>query len=472
MSFGAVVRAKLRGLFAIDLRALAALRIALAGLSLVDLALRARDLTAFTTEEGVLPAALATRISLPGAWSLHFAAGPLQAAALFAVHALAAAALLVGWRTRIAAIATWFFFVSLHHRNVAIEQGGDDVLRVVLFWALWLPLGARFSLDARTSPSVPEDKSVSSIASAALMLQIAAVYWIGFLHKWDDIWLSGEAAWHALSHDQVGRPWAQHLLLPHPALVTLLGRVVLWVELFLPTMLFVPWRTRRFRIAAIAGIALLQIGLGVTLEVAHFPWVSALVLVVFVPLSSRLEPRALPDPRTQWLVGALAAYVALWLVVGLWRDGDAPLGRGSFPGTALGLDQRWTMFAPPATDSGWFVFQGELSDGTRLDVFPSLADGRSAQTLTWEKPADVFATFPNTRWLDYLTMLREEDDAVLWSGLGRWVCARWQRAHPEGPRLERFAVTYVIEETTSPGRPRQRERQDHLLSSCAALSTR
>lgn len=470
MSRLAVVRAKLGELFAIDLRALAALRIALGGLSLVDLALRAGDLTAFTTEDGVLPAALARRIALPGAWSIHFATSTAEGATLFAAHALAAVALLLGWHSRIAAAATWFLYVSLHHRNVAIEQGGDDVLRVVLFWMLWLPLGARLSLDARRAARPLAADRVSSIASAALMLQIAAVYWIGFLHKLGDVWFSGEAAWHALSHDQVGRPWAQRLLLPHPALVALLGRVVLWLELVLPTMLFVPWRTELFRIAAIAGIVALQIGLGVTLEVAHFPWVSALVLVVFLPIGSRRGAPRVTNGRAQWVAGAFGAYVVLWLVAGLRRDDDAPLGRGSLPGTVLGLDQRWTMFAPPATDSGWFVFPAELSRGPELDVFPSLGDGRLAQPVTWDKPDDVFATFPNTRWLDYLTMLREEDDAALWSGLGRFVCARWGRAHPAGPRLERFTVTYVLEETTPPERPRERRRRDHLHPTCAAFS--
>jgi hypothetical protein len=39
-------------------------------------------------------------------------------------------------------------------------------------------------------------------------------------------------------------------------------------------------------------------------------------------------------------------------------------------GWALGLNQRWDMFAPsPVRNSGWYVIPGVLTDGSKVDVF-------------------------------------------------------------------------------------------------------
>src|SRR5580700_2646302 len=105
---GDAIAARLRAVFAVDLRALAALRVGLATLVLADLALRAGDLRAFYTDEGVLPRSAALAEAQGGALSLGFLHGGVAlAGACFAVHAVAASAMLAGARTRLATIATW-----------------------------------------------------------------------------------------------------------------------------------------------------------------------------------------------------------------------------------------------------------------------------------------------------------------------------------------------------------------------------
>lgn len=90
--------------FGIDSRALAAFRISLGALLLADLLLRARDLTAFYTDAGVLPRAL-LREQFPtfARVSLHAVSGSLWLQALlFLVAGGAALALLLGYRTTLA----------------------------------------------------------------------------------------------------------------------------------------------------------------------------------------------------------------------------------------------------------------------------------------------------------------------------------------------------------------------------------
>ena len=134
-----------RDVFGIDLRTLGLFRIGLAVMILVDLMLRARDLRAHYTDFGVMPRDVLAQVLHPAAWSLHTASGGLWfQAALFSVAALFALMLLVGWRTRLASIASFLLLVSVQNRNPQILLGEDNLIVALTFWAMFLPLGARF----------------------------------------------------------------------------------------------------------------------------------------------------------------------------------------------------------------------------------------------------------------------------------------------------------------------------------------
>ena len=88
-------------IFGADLRSLAALRIVLAVIVLIDLAGRAPNLLAHYTDYGVLPRHILLITSNMWRFSLNLINGTLFAQALlFGITALAAVALLVGYRTR------------------------------------------------------------------------------------------------------------------------------------------------------------------------------------------------------------------------------------------------------------------------------------------------------------------------------------------------------------------------------------
>src|SRR6185503_466424 len=105
--------------FGADLRSLAALRIGCALLIIADLVQRSSDLVAHYTDFGVVPRTLVMQHS-SSRWyvSLHFMSGVWQLQALlFVLAGLVAAALLVGYRTRLVSILSWALFVSLCTRN-------------------------------------------------------------------------------------------------------------------------------------------------------------------------------------------------------------------------------------------------------------------------------------------------------------------------------------------------------------------
>jgi hypothetical protein len=55
--------------------------------------------------------------------------------------------MLVGYYTKTASFLTWILTLSLHNRNYLVLHGGDVLQRVILFYALFLPLGDCYSID-------------------------------------------------------------------------------------------------------------------------------------------------------------------------------------------------------------------------------------------------------------------------------------------------------------------------------------
>jgi hypothetical protein len=460
-----------RAVFGLDLRSLAVFRVALGLILLVDLGLRAVDLNAHYTDEGVLPTA--ARPS-SGAACVHALCGAAWfEAALFVVAGLFAVALAVGWRTRLATFASCFLLVSLHARNPLVVHGGDVLLRALLFWGLFLPLGARWSLDARRRTSGPAPGApVASAASAALIFQLCFLYWFSAALKTDPVWRTeGTAVYYALSIDAFATPFG-HWLLGFPDLLRFLTFATLWLETLGPCLLFIPFANSRNRLPVIVVFVSFHLGLGLALELGNFPYVCAAAWLALLPGGFwdrvagwlRRRPAAAPaappasPPTPRWanvLAEAFLVYVLLWNL----RTVDFPLYSTVFPrwvnpvGEAFGLAQSWDLFAPyPMKDDGWYVVAGRLRDGAEVDLF------RGGAPVSWDKPELVSATYRNERWRKYLMNLEREggkDDRPLFAG---WLRREWDAAHADDRRVEEIRVYYMLETTRPDYRPRDVER--------------
>ena len=128
-------------IFGADLRSLAALRIGIALIIIYDLIDRAREIIPFYSNVGVLPR---SAIINDGYYyydlSLHFISGVWYIQALlFFISGIVALSLLLGYRTKMSAIISWILLLSLQNRNPLVNFGADDLLRMVLFWGIFLP---------------------------------------------------------------------------------------------------------------------------------------------------------------------------------------------------------------------------------------------------------------------------------------------------------------------------------------------
>lgn len=292
-----------RSLFSVDLRSLAALRIGLGLLTLADLALRARDLTAHYTDSGVTTGEFLLDHYGPATYlSLHYWVGsnPALTAALFAVHALFAFGLLVGFRTRLMTLACWILGASLLKRSPGLYTAGDAAIMFLLFWSLFLPIGARYSVDAALDPREEEPPNeYFSVASAAILLQVCFTYWFAAGMKLSSpMWIDGSAIENALDRDWVVDSVGIWLRRSEP-LLPVLTFGALFTELFAPLLAFIPRALCTGRLLAIGIFALVHLGFALCFNFGIFQWQSFAGWIVFLPACFwvRIGARSLDRPE-------------------------------------------------------------------------------------------------------------------------------------------------------------------------------
>ncbi|MHC3436588.1 HTTM domain-containing protein [Natrialbaceae archaeon A-gly3] len=192
----------LRGCVRIDTRALAAFRIVAGSLIVADLLLRSRNFTFFYTDDGVVPRTLAMELS-SGYSIYHLTTSSTLIAALFLVQGIFALQLLVGYKTRAATVVSFLFVISLDHHNPFVLSYADTLFRLLLFWAIFLPLGERWSVDAVARDRTPR-ASVAGIASTLILGQMVYMYFTnGLIKSQSDVWTSGDAAPQVLAMDEI-----------------------------------------------------------------------------------------------------------------------------------------------------------------------------------------------------------------------------------------------------------------------------
>jgi Vitamin K-dependent gamma-carboxylase len=284
---------------------------------LADLASRATDLRQHYTDAGILPrTALVEQVLSPWAFSLNLMNGQLFfQALLFVAAAVAALCMLFGYRTRLMTIVLWVLLLSIQWRNPLVGGSDGPLLRMLLFWAMFLPLGACWSVDRAKSTVRRVSTGFLSMATFALFLQIAFVYWFTAVLKSGPEWrVDGTAIYYALSLDQISTQLGDYLL-NFPELLKFMTFSTYGLEAFGPLLLFCPFFTGPVRTAAVFAFMSLHFGIWLTMDIGIFPWISALCMVCFLPawfwekgekLGSMLSGRIGVARRLQGLVARLS----------------------------------------------------------------------------------------------------------------------------------------------------------------------
>lgn len=450
---------RLRELFGIDTRSLAVFRIGLGAVIVFDHLFRARFLTFEYTDAGYLPRILIG--TPPPFFQLHLANGSFGwQASLFAAGILLGLLLILGWRTRIVTPLCWLVVGSLHYRNRYLLDAGDLLLRTMLLWSIFLPLGARWSLDAKAGRGGnPPSGVVCSLASAVLLVQFFVLYFHAGVLKSGPEWRSegtavamvlGQSYWAGVGND---------LLLRFPTLLKWMTPIVVWFETLGPLLLFSPWRTGPLRVLGILAFWAFQASLKFGIELNFFPIISSVATLPFLPswLWERLGlgppdagPVGAPAPRPDWRARAETAVVAVLATLGTLQFFDT-LGVISARDTAnrifekTGMLQRWAMYAPgPVPFDPAFTLVATYADGSRDDA---LAVPTPPGGARWEKVRRMHDTYRfKAFWEKNMVAPGQVLRTRIYLG---WLCRQWNAVAP--PDRQMREVELVLTRTLLKG---------------------
>lgn len=431
---------RLRQLFAVDCRALALVRMGYATIILTDLALRAPGMKVWMGPDGFYPAELA-RGMVGFVFSVHSLSDAMWLQwALFALAVLGGVSLLLGFWSRTSALVSWYLLNSLELRNMNMADVGDHVLVLCLFWLIFLPCGAQWSIDRRVATARGErpPNRVASVASAGLLIQIAGIVFVSALWKLQGTsWPAGNAVRLALSDDVWARPFGVWLL-GHPHVTTAVTWATLTVESVGPLLLlFTPVRWQVYvRPVVLLGLLGFFVGVGSGIDLGLIPFIMGVSLLAFVPgpLLDRVFGPPAPAPEETDAahegvlgrivhVGIPAVTLALMLVLSV--DGFLP--KPFFEGHphnwiySLNLSQHWSMYAPdPKIGSFRLIFVTTLEDG-RVRSFALGGERPGWPPMETDAPLERI-------WDDYRMKMHVQDRIVVpfhpraVESLIRWYC--------------------------------------------------
>jgi hypothetical protein len=371
------------------------------------------------------------------------------------------------------------------------------LLRMLLFWGLFLPWGALASLDAvgrrqagpGQSERAPARRAVS-FGTAACLAQVAVVYGFAAALKAGPQWRTeGTAIYYALSIDQFATPLGR-LLLEHlsfalkPLTFTVFG-----LEAAAPLLLFFPLATAYVRTAAVVALLGLQLGLGLSFELGSFPWTNGVALLPFLPgflwdrvarlraASRAAELARAATARLSGLGSATSASAATRFAIdpfaALFFAYVLIVNLETLPGyrfpipvrvraieSLLKLGQHWDLFSFPPQEDGWYVISGELRDGSRVDLWAQ------SDAVSLAKPADVSRTYPNFRWRKYMMNLLIQRYASQRSAFARYLCRDWNAGNPGSRELVQLEIVYVLERTLAGGSSAEPEPLTLIRQGC------
>jgi len=439
------------------------MRIALAIVILADLIIRGGDLTAHYTNEGILPADIMHNFGWkPGFWTFHELSGSyIWVLSLFILHFIFALFLLFGYKTKFSTLIVWLLYISLHNRNLYIQQAGDDLIRLVLFWGLFLPWNTYYSFDVRKIITPAGQKP---LANFGYLLLISSVYFFTVSLKYGDEWRNEHSAiYYALSLDQLRLPVFGDWLYQFPALMKVLSIFVYYTELIIPFFILFPAKKGYLRLIAFLLIIILHSGIGLTLYVGLFFIINIVCAIALLPgfvidklekrfsfLNSAVQGRVRSvNPglkrKIKWLVNPVCILVIfLSLIINLsavkwfrYQLRDEMI----IPINALRFDQYWGMFSPSVLKrDGWYVYYALDSIGKPWDLV------NNTGKINYDKPESVIKMHKTDRWRKLTENMQRDDITFLRPLFCKYVLREWNKKHPE-KKMNTLFLYYMQKES-------------------------
>lgn len=441
------------------------MRIGIGIILLLDLGIRSLSIKAFFTNDGVLPLDVLKQYNWsPAYFSFHTASGELWwQILLFVINTICIVFLIIGFRARLFTFICWVFLTSLQNRNPFILQGGDDLLRIILFWAMFLPWGERYSVQKKSHYPT----NYFSWANIGYLLLPCSIFFFSALLKTSPEWRTeGTALYYALSLDQIRLPFGTFIY-QFPTLLKALTFFVFYTELIAPLLLIMPFVPNKIRQIGIVLYVLVFIGIASSLYVGLFYIIGLVSLIGLLPSgfidwfenhfyknntqfinNASSEENISPifqisNTIKNYFVIAVAAF-CLMMNLGSVKKFPFYLDPTIVAyGKVLRLEQNWGMFSPfILKDDGWFVYSALSENHTYIDI------KHQTDSVSFKKPTPMVCEFESDRWRKFQENYTFNNNNYMRPFYCKYLLNKWNNEHPD-KRIYDLTI-FFMKETSLP----------------------
>lgn len=198
---------------------------------------------------------------------------------LYAVFALAACFLLLGFQTKISAFVCLLIHLMVFNGYNLLAFGFDGFLFSLLFYSLIFPVQKVFSLDQLISGKVQTiDQERLNLYLRVLQVHLCVVYFTaGFSKLGGQEWMNGTAIWQAINQPQFYTDLTPFI--KSMASYTWVSAALTWgtlaIELFFPLLIWIKWA--KMQTSLLIGVVLMHVFIGAVMGLQMFAW----VMIVF-----------------------------------------------------------------------------------------------------------------------------------------------------------------------------------------------
>lgn len=190
----------------------------------------------------------------------------------------------LGFYGRFNAACVFILMTSFHHRNMALFDAEDNLLRLICFFLIWMPLDNWYSLRNLVFPQRAGKSKPSPIwALRLIQIQLTLVYIsTAILKLRGEDWLNGSAIYYSSQIEMYERFPLPSVLINNLMLSKIATWSVLFVELALPFGLWI----KKYRVFAIVAGILLHLSIEYSMNLYLFQWTMIVALLSFLPAKS------------------------------------------------------------------------------------------------------------------------------------------------------------------------------------------
>ena len=194
--------------------------------------------------------------------------------------------LLIGYKSKSSSFLCLCLLWLFQSQSPLILSNTDQLIKLFLFWACFLPLGGVWSVDRALSLSQKKKFQFLHASSFLFISQIVLVYILTGLMAWNRSDGPQDVMGHLLSLEQSSKPFGT-LLAQWPSLTETLTFLKAWVfELTLPLMVyFAFFKTDLIRILVISAMYTFHIVLYFSLSTGVLPFLSIALWSLLLPSS-------------------------------------------------------------------------------------------------------------------------------------------------------------------------------------------